>query len=499
MTDVKYYLAVDIGASSGRHILAHMEDGKIVCEEIHRFYNGNDLLLADGTNAGAADGQEMQPGAHRIWDVHRLFTEVIAGMKKCAEIGKIPVSMSIDTWAVDYVLLDEDDRPTAPCYAYRDGRTAGMDEAVYKIIPEKELYARTGIQKAIFNTIYQLMAAKVQEPETLERAQSLLFVPDYLGYLLTGVKCQEYTNATTSQLVNPVTKEWDYELIEMLGFPKRLFGEISMPGTIVGDLTPQVQAMVGFDCRLVLAATHDTGSAVMSVPSDADETLYISSGTWSLLGCERFEADCRSIAQEANFTNEGGYDYRFRFLKNIMGLWMIQSVRKEFIAAAEASGDDTLNEDHDYSFGHLCDRAADEKIDSIVDANDGRFLAPVSMVQEIQDACRESAQEIPVTPWEISRVIYRSLAACYRAAIEELEEITGTHYDTIHIVGGGSNARWLNRLTAQVTGRRILAGPGEATAIGCLGAQMITDGTFEDLKAFRRCVRASFEIEVYNC
>ena len=531
--NVKYYLAVDIGASSGRHILAHIEDGKIVCEEVYRFYNGNDLLLADGTNAGPADGQEQPEGAHRIWNIERLAGEVVAGMKKCAELGKIPASLSIDTWGVDYVLLDENDELTAPCYAYRDSRTNGVDEEVYKIIPEKELYARTGIQKAIFNTIYQLMAAKLQEPQTLERAQSLLMVPDYLGFRLTGVKCQEYTNATTGQLVNPVTKEWDLELIDMLGLPTRLFGKISMPGTVVGELSPEIQKEVGFNCKLVLAATHDTGSAVMSVPSDADETLYISSGTWSLLGCERKEADCSEAAQAANFTNEGGYDYRFRFLKNIMGLWMIQSVKKELEAGAAAldtaaldaagglngeSQDGTISaqdaqtaasvaggygaivfdRDRDFSFGNLCDRAALETIDSIVDANADRFLAPVSMVAEIQDACRESGQQVPVTPWEIARVIYRSLAECYRIAIEQLEGMTGVHYDAINIVGGGSNARWLNELTASVTGRRVLAGPGEATAIGCLGVQMIEDGTFENLAAFRRSVYDSFGVKEYR-
>ena len=496
MAEIRYYLAVDIGASSGRHILSHMEDGKIVCEEIHRFYNGNDLLLADGTNAGPADGKEAVPGSHRVWDTKRLFAEIVAGMKKCAELGKIPVSMSIDTWAVDYVLLDEDDVPVAPCYAYRDGRTTGMDEEVYKIIPEKELYARTGIQKAIFNTIYQLMAAKQEEPETLQKAKTFLMVPDYFHFLLTGVKVQEYTNASSTQLVNPVTKDWDYGLMEMLGYPTAIFPEIKMPGTFVGNLTPTIRSEVGYNCKVILPATHDTGSAVMSVPSEADDTLYISSGTWSLLGCELKEANCSSKAQAANFTNEGGYDYRFRFLKNIMGLWMIQSVRKEFLAGESGGAPFTPSPDADcdYSFGHLCDRAATEEIDSLVDANDERFLAPASMVAEIRKACRESGQQEPETPWEIARVIYRSLAECYRQAIEELEDITGVHYDTINIVGGGSNARWLNELTANVTGRRILAGPGEATAIGCLGSQLIADGVFADLKAFRRCVRESFDV-----
>lgn len=495
MTKTKYYLSIDIGASSGRHILTHKEGDRIICEEVYRFPNGNELLLSDGTNVGQADGQAAPIGSHRIWSTEKLFTEIVNGMKQCKEIGKIPVSLSIDTWGVDYVLLDQEGKLIAPCYAYRDARTQGMDEEVYKVVREDDLYARTGIQKAIFNTIYQLEAARVQEGETLKKAKMFLMIPDYFHYLLTGVACQEYTNATTTQLVNPVTKEWDKELIAMLGFPVQLFGPLSMPGTKVGELKPEIQQEVGFNCSVILPATHDTGSAVMSVPSDKEDVLYISSGTWSLLGCERKQADCTRRAQKANFTNEGGYDYRFRFLKNIMGLWMIQSVKKEFEAASKAV---TFDHDHDFSFGHLCDRAEEETIDSLVDANDGRFLAPQSMVLEVQNACRESGQSIPRTPWEISRVIYRSLAECYRKAILELEDITGTTYDAIHVVGGGSNARWLNELTAQVTGKTVLAGPSEATAIGCVGAQMIKDGAFSNLKEFRCSVRRSFDIKEYR-
>ena len=473
-----YYLAVDIGASSGRHILAHMEDGKIVLEEVYRFWNGNDTV----------DG-------HLVWDTERLFREVVAGMKKCAELGKKPVSMGIDTWAVDYVLLDSDDSLIGKCYGYRDARTEGMDEKVYEIISREELYARTGIQKAIFNTIYQLMAAKVEEPETLEKAESLLMVPDYLHFLLTGVKKQEYTNATSTQLVNPETNEWDLELIGRLGYPAKLFGKLSQPGTFVGSLLPEIREEVGYDLKVVLPATHDTGSAVMSVPSNEEDVCYISSGTWSLLGAEIMKADTSPAAAAANFTNEGGYNYRYRFLKNIMGLWMIQSVKREFEAGYEYEG---RKDGEDYGFANLCDMASREEIASVVDANDARFLAPASMVAEVQAACRESGQEVPETPWQIARVIYRSLAECYRKAVLEVESLTGKHYDSINIVGGGSKADWLNRLTAEVTGRRVLAGPGEATAIGNLGAQMIADGVFADLKAFRSCVFESFGVRVYD-
>ena len=474
----KYYLAVDIGASSGRHILSHIENGKIVLEEIYRFYNGNDT-----------------ENGHRIWDVKRLFDEIINGMKKCKDLDKIPVSMGIDTWGVDYCLLDKEDDLIAPCYAYRDSRTEEMDNEVYKTIPQHELYARTGIQKAIFNTIYQLMADKIKEHERLANAESLLMVPDYLHFLLTGVKKQEYTNASTTQLVDPKTNTWDYELIEKLGYPKKLFGELSMPGTEVGSLLPEIKEQVGFDTKVILPATHDTGSAVMSVPSTSDDVLYISSGTWSLMGCELLTANTTEAAEKANFTNEGGYDYRYRFLKNIMGLWMIQSVKKELEEGYQYA---CRGNDEDYSFAHLCEKASLESIDSLVDANDTRFLAPESMIREIKDACWEKGEAVPETPWQIARVIYRSLAVCYRDAAKEIEDLTGKKFEAINIVGGGANARWLNELTANVTGKKVLAGPGEATAIGNIGAQMIASGDFKDLKDFRSCVFSSFGVEQYK-
>ena len=474
---MKYYLAVDIGASSGRHILAHMEDGKIVLEEVYRFYNGMD-----------------ENGGHQVWDTERLFSEILEGMKKCKELDKIPVTMGIDTWGVDYVLLDKDDNRIGDCIAYRDGRTEGMDEEVYKFISEDDLYKRTGIQKAIFNTVYQLMSTKVRNPEKLEKARTFLMIPDYFHFLLTGVRKQEYTNASTTQLVNAQTADWDHELITRLGLPDELFGELSMPGTVVGPIKKDIENKVGFSCMVVLPATHDTGSAVMSVPCTDENTLYISSGTWSLMGCELEKANCTKEAQKANFTNEGGYEHRYRFLKNIMGLWMIQSVKKEFEEGYDYPG---KSADDDFSFANLCDRAAKETIDSIVPANDARFLNPESMVKEIQKACEESGQQIPKTPWELARVIYRSLAVCYKQATEEIEAITGKHFDSVNIVGGGSNAVYLNQLTAKETGRVVNAGPGEATAIGNIGAQMLADGVFADLNEFRKCVFESFGVVRY--
>lgn len=462
-----YYLAIDIGASSGRHILGSIEDGKIVLEEIYRFENGM-----------------VEKNGHLCWNHERTFKEILAGIKKCKEIGKIPTSMSIDTWGVDFALLDENNKLLGDTVGYRDGRTKGMDEEVYKIIPEKELYARTGIQYAIFNTIYQLMAVKKEHPEQMEQAKAMLTTPDYFQFLLTGVKMQEYTMATTGQLINPKTFDWDYELIDMLGYNKEIFQKVQMPGTSVGHFTKEIQDQVGFDCEVVLCGSHDTASAVLAVPANDDDFLYISSGTWSLMGIEKKEADCSDASQKANLTNEGGYDKRYRYLKNIMGLWMIQSVRHEL--------------DDKYSFAELCDMASKcDDFPSRVAANDDCFLAPKSMIAEIQRYCRDTNQPVPETPGELSVVIYKSLAQCYAQTAKEIEEITGRTYSRIHVIGGGSNAVYLNELTAKETGKEVHCGPGEATAIGNIVAQMIKAGDFASVEEARTCIYNSFGVKKY--
>ena len=445
-----------------------VEDGKIRTEEVYRFPNGN--VKKDGS---------------LVWDVDALFREIKNGMKKCAELGKVPASMGIDTWAVDYVLLDGEGKRLGDCMAYRDSRTAGMDLKTYENISEEELYHRTGIQKVSFNTIFQYMADK--EAGRFDGAESMLMVPDYLHYLLTGVKKQEYTNATTTALVDPATGKWDLDLIKRLGYPEKLFGELSMPGTTVGELSEEVAKEVGFSTTVVLPATHDTASAVMSVPTESDSAIYISSGTWSLMGLELLTANVGEKARLANFTNEGGYDHRFRFLKNIMGLWMIQSLKKELEAATGG----------EFSFAKLCDLAEEAEIDTLVDAADERFLSPESMTEEVKKASEEAGGKVPSAPGELARVIYRSLALCYEKTAKELEEVTGIISDRIHIVGGGSNADYLNRLTAEFTGKKVYAGPGEATAIGNLGAQMMAGGEFDGLAEFRKAVAESFEIKEY--
>lgn len=464
----KYYLAVDIGASGGRHILGWMEDGIIKQKEVYRFENG--MVRQDGK---------------LLWDIGHLFREILEGMKQCRQLNQIPVSMSIDTWAVDYVLLDEKDEILGDAYGYRDGRTKGMDAKVYGIIPEKELYARTGIQKQVFNTIYQLMAVKEQAPELLRRAKTFLMLPDYFQFLLTGNKVSEYTNGTSTQLVCPETKQWDKELIAELGYPAEMFLPLQMAGTVVGRLKDEIRTQVGFDCQVVLCASHDTASAVMAVPDRAGEGLYISSGTWSLMGVESLKALCDEESRRDNFTNEGGYDCRFRYLKNIMGLWMIQSVRHEL---------------HDaYTFAGLCRLAEEEKeFPSRVDVNDDVFLSPENMTETIREYCRKTGQPVPETVGQTAAVIYRSLAECYGKTAEEIEQHTGKKYDCIHIIGGGSNASYLNQLTADATKKLVYAGPGEATAIGNLLAQMIKSGELSNLEEARKCVYESFEIKLYR-
>ena len=464
---MKYYLAVDIGASSGRHILAHLEDGKIVLEEMYRFTNGN--VTRDG---------------HLCWELDRLFEEIVNGIAACAKAGKAPSSMGIDTWGVDFVLLDKNNQILGDTIAYRDSRTDDMDKLLETMISPEELYERTGIQKQLYNSIYQLLAIKNEHPEYIKNAEHYLMVPEYFNYLLTGVMMNEYTNATTGQLVNAVTKDWDYELLDRIGIPSKIFGKLHMPKTSVGMLKPEIAKKCGCQTEVILPATHDTGSAVLAVPANDDDFIYLSSGTWSLMGIERKYAECSLKSMKYNFTNEGGYDYRFRYLKNIMGLWMVQSVKKEIA--------------EDLSFGTICEMASKCTIQSIVDANDDRFLAPEHMTAEVQKACEESGQQIPQGIAEVAAVIYNSLAVCYAKTLKELEEQTGCQYRKIHVVGGGANAGYLNRLTAEKTGRTVLAGPTEATAIGNLAVQMITGKECSNLKDARNCIFHSFEIKQYE-
>ena len=465
MSGITYYLAVDIGASSGRHILGWMDKGKIRMEEIYRFEN-----------------KLEKRNGHLCWDLDHLFHEVVEGMRKCKELDRIPASVGIDTWGVDFVLLDAHGNVLGNTVAYRDGRTKGMDEEVYKVISESELYGRNGIQKQLFNSIYQLMAIKKETPQLLERAECFLMIPEYLNYRLTGVAMNEYTNATTTQLVNAKTQDWDFELMEMLGLPTKIFGELNMPKTLVGPLSSNMAKRVGFQTNVVLPATHDTGSAVMAVPTNSDDSIYLSSGTWSLMGIERLIPDCTEMSRKHNFTNEGGYHHRYRYLKNIMGMWIMQNLRREF--------------KHKYTFEELYELAhIGRYFTSTVDVNDDMFLAPDSMIKALQDYCEQTGQEKPETECELLYCVYRSLAKCYAKTVAEIETVTGRTYDTIHVVGGGCQDKFLDRLLVEVTGKEVYAGPVEATAIGNIMAQMLRDDIFEDLKEARRVVAKSFDVK----
>lgn len=310
-------------------------------------------------------------------------------------------------------------------------------------------------------------------------------LPDYFQFLLTDVKKSEYTNATSTGLVKPLTKQWDRKLISSLGLPKEIFMPLKKPGTMAGRLKASIREIVGYNTKVVMCASHDTASAVMAVPSESNDGVYISSGTWSLMGVENMDVISNKESMAANLTNEGGYEYRYRYLKNIMGLWMIQSVRHELLDK--------------YSFAELCEMAEEHRdFPSRVDANSDKFLAPASMIDAIKDYCRETGQKVPEEIGEIATVIYASLAECYGNTVQEIESLTGRKSDCIYIIGGGSNAAYLNQLTANATGKTVFAGPGEATAIGNIIAQLIKGGCFENLTQARKCVMNSFEIKKYE-
>lgn len=431
----RYYLAVDIGASSGRHIVGWMEDGRLCTEEVYRFPNG--VQRQDG---------------HLVWDIEGIFAHVKEGLK--AAFARYPriESVSIDTWAVDYVLLDAQDQPVYPVYAYRDGRTQDAVGAVHGIVPFAQLYARTGIQFQPFNTIYQLYADKLAG--RLDGAEDFLMVPEYLLWRLCGVKAREYTNATSTGLVNARTGQYDPAILQALGLPQRLFPSLTGPGAVLGELLPDVAAEAGGRCRVVLCATHDTASAVEGIPMAEGEGLFLSSGTWSLLGAKLPQPLTSEESCRANFTNEGGVGY-IRYLKNIMGLWIVQCIQKQL----------------GISFGEMVDLARTSGYDRVFDVNDPRFTAPADMKAEIAAALSETGPA-PAGDADLIRSVYRSLAESYGKAVREMEAVTGRSWDILYIAGGGAKNALLNDLTARATGKRVIALPIEATAIGNLKVQM---------------------------
>ena len=431
----KVYLAIDIGASSGRHIAGWMEDGQLRTREVYRFPNG--VQKQDG---------------RLVWDIDGIFAHVKAGIREAfRQFGAIE-SLSIDTWAVDYVLLDAQDRPIRPCCAYRDGRTRDAVGAVHAILPFETLYARTGIQFQPFNTVYQLYADKLSG--RLDGAADFLMVPEYLLWRLCGVKAREYTNATSTGLVNARTRQYDPAILQALGLPQRLFPGLTAPGAALGELLPDVAAEAGGRCRVVLCATHDTASAVEGIPMEEGEGLFLSSGTWSLLGAKLPAPLTSEAGRRANFTNEGGVGY-IRYLKNIMGLWIVQCVQKQL----------------GISFGEMVDLARTSRYDRVFDVNDPRFTAPADMKAEIAAALAETGPA-PAGDADLILSVYRSLAESYGAAAREIEAATGRSWERLYIAGGGAKNALLNELTARATGKKVIALPIEATALGNLKIQM---------------------------
>lgn len=470
---MKNYLAVDIGASSGRHIVGRVENGKITLEEVYRFVNS-----------------QVRRDGHDCWDIEKLVESVKAGIDEA--IKKYPIeSIGIDTWGVDFVLLDENNELCCDTVAYRDLRTKGADaEIESQVMSFEQLYSRCGIQKTAFNTIYQLWALKKEHPEQLEKAAKFLMIPEYLNYRLTGNIVHEYTDSSTTSLLDAAKKDWDFDLIEKLGLPKRIFGKLEMPGATVGEYK---------GVKVVLPAMHDTGSAYLAVPARDDRAVYLSSGTWSLLGVENDMAITTKESCDANFTNEGGAWGRYRYLKNIMGLWMIQSIRRELngVEYVEGKGGEATKEalaalkdyekGREYSFSDLSMVARGQPYNVTVDVNDTRFLNPDSMIGEVMKAALEAGRP-PATVGELMQCVYISLAECYAAAIRNLAEITGKVYTSINIVGGGCQDKYLNALTAEATGLEVFAGPIEGTAIGNLIVQMIASGEFADLASARAAI-----------
>lgn len=449
-----YYLAVDIGASSGRHLLSHIENGKLVLEEIYRFEN-NLVKSKDGL----------------VWDIENLFSNVLNGIKKCKEIGKIPKSIAIDTWGVDYVLLDENKNEIKPCYCYRDSRTSAVIDEIERLVSSAELYAKTGIQKQNFNTIYQLYADK--KSGKLLNAKYFLMMPEYLSFKLTGEIKNEYTNATTTGLVNANAKTWDTDIIYALGLTGASFLPLSLPSSHAGFLSEDIQKAVGFNCAVLFAPSHDTASAVCACPMDNDD-LYISSGTWSLIGTEITEPILNDNARQLNFTNEGGIDYRFRFLKNYMGMWLFQNIRRN------------LNKSMTYD--EMMELAKSSNSYKYFDVNDSTLVAPKNMIDAIGKLIGSDDLGL------ILNSAYHSLAKSYSEAVTEIEAVTGKRFNAIHIVGGGCQDKYLNILTRDYTGKSVTAGPIEATATGNIVSQIMRDKKIS-LAAARDLIKKSFDIK----
>ena len=472
MDKTKYFFAVDLGATSGRTIIGSLSDGKIVLEELTRF--GNNLI---------------ETGGHVYWDIYALYSEIINGLKIVAKRGIDIVSIGIDTWGCDFLCVGRDGAILRNPLAYRDPHTVGVMERYFdEAVDKQTVYSKTGIQFMNFNSLFQLYAMHKAGNSALENAEKILFIPDALSYMLTGKAICEYTVASTSQLLNPVTKDLDADLLNSLGIGRDKFGEMTMPGTVIGELTEEVQRITGLKAVPVVAvAGHDTASAVAAVPAHDERFAYLSSGTWSLMGIETRNAIINARSSELNFTNEGGIDSTTRFLKNICGMWIYERCRKEW-KDAEGLGHAELQ-----SAAMEC-----EPFRSLINPDDPIFANPASMVDAITTYCEKTNQPIPQGYAQTCRCIFDSLALRYRQVFAWLKEFADFDINVLHIIGGGSKNEYLDQFTANSCGVTVLAGPQEGTAIGNIMLQAKAAGMVGDIWEMRRIIADSLELKRFE-
>ena len=466
-------LAIDLGASSGRGIVGTFDGEKIELNENHRF--SNDPVISAG---------------QFNWDILRIFHEIKNSMRNCAlSEDKDIASMGIDTWGVDFGFLDGKGHLLGNPAHYRDERNIGMTEYSFGIVPRDELYRRTGIQTLDINSLFQLLAVKKDTPEIFDVAKDMLFIPDLLNYFLTGKKQTEYTIASTSQLLDAFARDWDYALIEKYGLPEHIFRDIVMPGTSCGKLLPQVKEEVGdIDPTVVSVAAHDTGSAVVAVPAKSDKFIFISSGTWSIMGTETNDPIISEKSSEYNFTNEGGYGRKIRFSKNITGLWLEQESRRQW-----------AREGKKYSYDELSDMALTAKpLQFFINPDDPRFGVPGNLPKRIAEYCKETGQGTPESMGEIVRCIFDSIALRYRWTVDKIDEMCGEKIPAINIVGGGTKEKMLSQFASNACARPVYTGPVEATALGNIAVQAISLGEIKDLGEAREVVARSTDMGEFN-
>jgi len=466
------FLAFDLGASSGRAILGIFENGKLELKEVHRFKN--EMTLIHGSF---------------YWNIYSLFDELKEGLRKCiSDFHTQPQSFGVDTWGVDYSLINNQGQLVGLPFAYRDHRTDNAMDDFFRILSRKETYMLSGIQFLQFNTLFQLFASVQQKYPGLEIAEKLLFTPDAINFLFTGITRNEYTIASTSQLLKPGKPEWEVKLFEAAGIPDKLRGEIVQPGTIIGNVLPEIKEQTGSgDISCVAVASHDTASAIVSVPADKDNWAYLSSGTWSLLGIEAPVPLVSEKSLEMNFTNEGGVEGTTRFLKNIMGMWLIQECKRIWDKENELSWQDIVD---------LSDNA--EPFKCLINPDDPVFLNPGNMPEAIINYCRRTNQPVPENKGDIARCIYDSLVLKYKYTINQVETVTGKKIEKLHIIGGGANNEMLNQLTADALRIPVIAGPTEATAIGNIMMQARALGIVNSLSEIRKIVGQSFDVKEYT-